>query len=134
MDNDAALAILTDANARMMKLSDQMEALRAQQLEILKAAQALANETAVKQAARTVGLYPQSSNNRFVRVPEGVFVISSVRLGKAKHTRELAFPLCEAGDWASSRPASESWLIASAPLINAKELFNEPKTTYFLGL
>ena len=134
MDKDTARTTLLDANSRIMALSEQMEELRAQQLEILKKAQAIADEATVKEAARLLGLTPRSASNKLVYVPEGAAVISSVRLGKAKHTKEVAFALCEAGDWASSRPASESWLIASAPLVNAAELFNEPKRSLFLPI
>lgn len=134
MDATEAQAVLTDANGRMTALSNQMEQLRDQQLEILRQAQAIANEPGVRQAIATIGTYPTTAKSHYIYVLEGSGVIQALRLGKQKHVRELMLPLCEAGEWAASRPSSEAWLIASSPLINAKELFAQPARTTILGI
>lgn len=134
MDATQATAVLTDANARMTTLSNQMEQLRAQQLEVLRQAQALANEPGVRQAIATIGTFPAIAKSHYIYVLEGSGTVKSLRLGKMKHLKEQMLPLCDAGDWAASRPSSEAWLIASSPLISSKELFNEPIRTTILGI
>lgn len=133
MDNATAQAVLSDLNDKMTILAEAMRDLRNQQLQVLKAAQTIASEDDVKTAIATIGLISQGS--RFLRVPEGATVISSLTLGKYHHKKEIALPLIDgSADWIASRPSGEPWYIGSAPLINAAELFNERKRTTFLGL